>query len=112
MQVLINTDHNIDGRESLAAWITEVIQSSLSRVSAHVTRVEVHLNDEDGPKRGQNDKRCVMEARLEGRQPIAVTEHASTLHAAINGAAEKLTHLVEGVLARAAGTGRSHDPFG
>jgi ribosome-associated translation inhibitor RaiA len=112
MQVQINTDHNIDGRESLAAWITEVVQSSLSRVSAHITRVEVHLNDEDGRKHGQDDKRCVMEVRLEGRQPVAVTEHASTLHQAVNGAAEKLTHLIEGVLGRAARAERSHDPVG
>jgi ribosome-associated translation inhibitor RaiA len=112
MQVQVNTDHNIDGRESLVAWITDVVENSLSRVGSHITRVEVHLNDEDGRKGGENDKRCVMEARLEGRQPIAVTEHASTLHQAVSGAAEKLKHLIEHVLGRAARAERSHDPFG
>ena len=107
MQVQVNTDHNIDGREALVAWITEAVEGSVSRVSAHITRVEVHLNDEDGRKSGQDDKRCVMEARLEGRQPIAVTAHASTLHQAVNGAAEKLTHSIEGVLGRAARGERS-----
>lgn len=36
-----------------------------------ISRVEVHLSDEDGKKGGQNDKRCMMEARLDGRQPAA-----------------------------------------
>ncbi len=107
MQVQVNTDHNIDGRESLIARITEVVESSLGRVSARITRVEVHLNDEDGGKGGQNDKRCVMEARLEGRQPIAVTAHANTVHQAVSNAAEKLQHLVESVLGRAAREKRS-----
>lgn len=112
MQVQINTDHNIDGRESLVARITEIVESSLSRVSAHITRVEVHVTDEDGRKSGQNDKRCVMEARIEGRQPVAVTEHANTLHEAVNGAAERLTHLIDSVLGRAVQSERSRDSFG
>jgi len=112
MQVQVNTDHNIDGRESLAAQITEIVESSLSRVSTHITRVEVHLADEDGRKRGQNDKRCVMEARIEGRQPIAVTEHANTLLEAVNGAAERMTHLIDSVLGRAMRSERSRDSFG
>ncbi len=33
--------------------------------------MEVHRSDENGSKSGQNDKRCVTEARLEGRQPVA-----------------------------------------
>ena len=106
------TDHNIDGRESLVARITEIVESSLSRVSAHITRVEVHVTDEDGRKSGQNDKRCVMEARIEGRQPVAVTEHANTLHEAVNGAAERLTHLIDSVLGRAVQSERSRDSFG
>ena len=36
------------------------------RFSAHITRVEVHLGDENAGKRGSDDKRCMMEARLEG----------------------------------------------
>ena len=55
----------------------------MSRISDHITRVEVHLSDENGDKDGQNDMRCMMEARLEGRQPIAVTHQAATLDEAV-----------------------------
>ncbi len=100
MQVQINTDRNIEGHEALAAQVSDVVGSALSRISDHITRVEVHLSDENSHKSGQNDKRCVMEARLEGRQPIAVTHQAATLDQAVDGAADKLTRLIESTLGR------------
>ena len=100
MQVQINTDHNIEGREALAAHVSGVVESAVGRFSDYVTRVEVHLTDEVGHKSGQNDKRCVMEARLQGRQPIAVTHHAGSVHQAVDGAADKLTRLVESTIER------------
>jgi ribosome-associated translation inhibitor RaiA len=100
MQVLTNTDRTIEGHEALAAQVSGVVKSSLRRVADHITRVEVHLSDENSHKFGQDDKRCVMEARLEGRRPIAVTHQAATLDQAIDGAAEKLTRLIESTLGR------------
>lgn len=100
MQIQINTDHNIEGREALAAHFSEVVERALSRMSDRITRLEVHLSDENGDKQGQNDKRCMLEARIEGRQPIAVTYHAATLDQAVDGAADKLTRLIESTLGR------------
>ncbi len=100
MQVQINTDHNIEGREALATHVNNVVEGALSRFNDQVTRVEVHLTDENSHKSGQNDKRCVMEARLQGHQPVAVTHHAATLHQAIDGASVKLTSLVDSTLGR------------
>ena len=100
MLVQINADHNIEGCEALAAHVRGVVASALDRFSDHITRVEVHLGDETGHKSGQDDKRCVMEARLQGRQPVAVTHHAATLHQAVDGTADRLTRLVESTLAR------------
>jgi hypothetical protein len=50
----------------------------------------VHLSDENGSKTRQNDKRCLLEARLESRQPIAVTSQANTIEKAVNDALDKL----------------------
>lgn len=44
-----------------------------------------------------------MEARLQGRQPIAVTHHAGSMHQAVDGAADKLTRLVESTVGRLRG---------
>ena len=100
MQIQLNTDHNIEGREALAAQVSATVESALSRVSDHITRVEVHLSDENANKSGQNDKRCMMEARLEGRQPIAVTHQAATVDKAVGGAADKLARLIESTFGR------------
>ena len=102
MQIQINTDHHIEGHEALAAWATDEVQSTLSRHSDHITRVQVHLSDENGHKSGTNDMRCVMEARVEGRQPLAVTHHGETLYQAVTGAADKLARLIASTLGRAA----------
>jgi len=102
MQIQVNTDHNIEGRETLVASIRGTVETALDRDSDHITRVEVHLTDEDGHKSGQNDKCCVMEARLEGRQPIVASDRSETLEQAVNGAAGKLARLVESTLGRAA----------
>ena len=100
MQIQINTDRHIEGQERLAAWASGVVEQALSRVGDRITRVEVHLSDENGDRSGQHDQQCVMEARLEGRQPIAVTHQAATMDQAVNGAAEKLTSAIEGIIGR------------
>ena len=100
MQIQINTDHNIGAHQALVAEFTGRVESSLGRFSAHITRVEVHLSDENSLKSGLGDKRCVMEARLEGRRPIAVTHESASLDQAIDGASDKLARLIENTLGR------------
>jgi ribosome-associated translation inhibitor RaiA len=104
MQVQINTGHNIAGDEAAAARMRTTVEESLSRVSDSVTRVEVHLSDQDGSaKAGVQEMRCMLEARLEGREPVVVTHAAATVDQAIDGAAGKLARLIQGIL------GRTHD---
>lgn len=90
MKVQINTDKNISGSEELTTSLTSLVSEGLSRYDDQISRLEVHLSDEDGNKDGLNDKRCMLEARVEGRQPIAVTHHAGTHEEAVIGAIGKL----------------------
>jgi len=55
------------GREELAEQAKATVESTLGHLAEHITRVEVHLNDENNDKGGSHDKRCMMEARLEGQ---------------------------------------------
>ncbi len=103
MKIQLNTDVHIGGTDALAAKVAATVEQALERFSEHITRVEVHLSDENGGKKGPHDQRCMLEARLEGRQPVAVTEHAATLEQAVHGAAHKLAHLLDSAL------GRLHD---
>lgn len=103
MKIQLNTDVHIQGTEALAAQVSATVTQALERFSAHISRVEVHLSDENGGKNGPHDQRCMLEARLEGRQPLAVTDQAATLEQAVHGAAQKLAHLLDSTL------GRLHD---
>ena len=100
MNIQINTDHNIKSNKTLIAKFSSTIKNALSRISDHITSVQVHLSDEDGNKKGNNDKRCMIEARLEGRRPIVVTEHAANLNRALDGALDKLLGMVESIQGR------------
>ena len=100
MHIQINTDSNIEGSEELTTHVKGVVESALSRFSDRITRVEVHLSDQNGDKHGQDDQRCMMEVRLEGRQPTAVTHQAASLDDAVDGAANKLKRSLESTLER------------
>ena len=100
MQIQFNTDESVNGREALARHAEEVVQRVLGRFSDEVTRVEIHLSDVNGQKAGENDKRCLMEARVAGRQPVAVTDQAGSLHQAIDGAAQKLKRSLDSTLGK------------
>lgn len=107
MKIQVNTDAHIEGREALATQVGAIVEHVLRHFQDHVTRVEVHLSDQNADKSGQQDKRCVMEARLEGRQPIAANDVAATLDQAVRGAAEKLSRLIGSQLGRVASGDRS-----
>lgn len=100
MQIQINTDENITGSEGLSAKVSAAVHNRLDRFSQHITRVEVHLSDANAEKSGASDKRCLMEARLEGRQPEVASEEAATLEAAYSGAAKKLQRALKTTLGK------------
>jgi ribosome-associated translation inhibitor RaiA len=100
MQIQFNTDKNVIGSEDLIASSTSLISGELSRFSDQITRLEIHLSDDDGNKDGFNDKRCMVEARLAGMKPIAVTDHANSPEQAVLGAIDKLKTSLEKITGR------------
>ena len=105
MQIQINSDHQINPSPELASRIQALIRDTLDRHSDRITRVEVHLNDQNSIKGGANDKRCLMEARVAGIGPIDAAHEADSLQLAIDGAMEKLERAIEHKLGRLAVTG-------
>lgn len=100
MQIQVNTDRHIHGGENLQDRVQSMVEDAVSHLSDRITRIEVHLSDENSTKGGDNDKRCVLEARVGGMQPIAVTHQAETLAQAIDGAAEKLERALGSALGK------------
>jgi ribosome-associated translation inhibitor RaiA len=103
MQININTDKTIERHAGLDEHVQSVVSAALQRFGEHISRVEVHLSDNQGHKSADGDNRCLMEARVTGYQPIAVSDHAATLHQAIGGSADKLKRAIDSAL------GRLHD---
>jgi ribosome-associated translation inhibitor RaiA len=107
MQIQVNTDNHTAGSDGLTRHVETVVEGALGPFGDRITRVEVHLTDENGSRKaGENDKRCVMEARLAGLQPITVSDSGASLEQALNGAADKLEKTLKRTL------GRLDDPKG
>ena len=70
------------------------------RFQDHITRLEVFLTDVDAAKSGVNDKRCRLEARVTGRQPVTVTAEGDKMANAFIGAVEKLMRALDADLGR------------
>ena len=101
MQIQINTDSNIKGGTELKQQIDAVVGNSLDRFAEQVSRVEVHISDQNSDKKfGTDDIRCLLEVRLNGLQPITVSDSAATLEQAVDGALEKLTRSLNSTLGR------------
>lgn len=101
MKIQVNTDRNVEGGEALTEMVEAEVNSALANFADRLTRVEVHLGDEDGAKKGVNDKRCTMEARPANMKPVAVTAHDDTLEQACREAARKMASLLESTFGKA-----------
>lgn len=101
MQIQINFG-DVTSSDAISQRVESAIQHSLEHVADRVTRVEVHLHDENADKPGPHDKRVVMEARPAGFDPLAVEHHGSDLYKVIDETAGKLGRAVKHKLERAA----------
>lgn len=91
MQVLLNTDTHIDGRQAMSDHLTSEVTEALGHYGERITRVEAHVSDANGPtKAGTDDIHCTLQARPVGLDPVVVKERAATAHQAIQGAVRKL----------------------
>jgi ribosomal subunit interface protein len=103
MQININTNKTIERHQGLDDHVQSVVTAAVQRFRDNITRVEVHLSDDNSQKSVDGGNRCMLEARITGYQPIVVSDHSEHLHQAISGAADKLRRAIDSAL------GRLHD---
>jgi ribosome-associated translation inhibitor RaiA len=99
MKIQVNTGDDVQGSADLIRGVRQDLEKAVANFSSAITRIEAHLSDENSAKGGK-DKRCVLEARVKGMKPIAVTHQAQTLEFAVDGAAEKLKAAIGSMLGR------------
>lgn len=95
MQIQLNTDNNIDGKEMLEERVNAMLEQHLGRFYSHLTLLKVHLSDNNAAKGGDHDKECVIEARMEREEPLAATHVDEDVAKAITGACNKLKRLID-----------------
>lgn len=95
MQIQVNSNHTIHTGESFERWASTELNESLSRFKNEITRIEVHMSDENSDKISTDHKRCMMEARLPNREPLAVNHQAPSQDEAFRGASDKLKRALE-----------------
>lgn len=101
MQIQINSDNHTEATSSLIEELETLLQDRLRRFSPRITRLEVHLTDQNSAaKGGDDDMRCKIEARLSGMQPVAVSNEAATVVESVRGAATKLRSLLDSTLGK------------
>ena len=98
MEIIFNTDKNIEGKQRLENYFKSQLNEDLRRFSERITRLEVHLSDENADKKGERDKKCVLEARLEGMKPIAVSAYDESIEKCVSAASQKMKSSLSKVI--------------
>lgn len=92
---------NLRTSAAIESTIHRKLDGVLRRFGTHMTALEVYFEDVNGPKRGGDDVRCMIEARVIGRRSLVVTARASDLYAAIDTASRRLESALSSVVQRA-----------
>ncbi|MDB5859195.1 MAG: hypothetical protein JWQ76_2884 [Ramlibacter sp.] len=101
MKVQVNASNDIHNKESLERWASDYLNEHLTRFDQDITSIEVQLTDENhAGKGGGADKRCMLEARIAGRAPVAVTAFSADQNVAFRAATEKLEHALDHALGK------------
>ena len=100
MRIQIHHDDHIRPSAARTDEIEATVRSALDRFGDSITWVQVHLSDENGPRFAADDKRCMIEARVAHREPIAVSHRATNVQQAVTGATSKLRRSLDEALDR------------
>jgi ribosome-associated translation inhibitor RaiA len=110
MQIQINSDNHISVHAKLSNSIEAELHRVLERFERQLTRIEVHLSDENGEKSGPQDKRCLLEARPRHYPSVTVTNESADIQTAVSGAAGKMLRLLETTFGRLSDKHRGETP--
>jgi len=102
MFVQIRTDNQIVSDSEANDRLEQKVRAKLRRFEQRLTHVEVHVEDVNGAKGGDADKRVSIETRPAGHKPIAVHAEAPRVENAVTMAAEKALKALEHALEKAA----------
>lgn len=98
MEILINSDNHVETDQATKDYYRDELQNSLQRFEEYVTRFEVYFSDEASNKESEGDQKCVIEARIRGKNPERVINNNSSQKAAFDGAVDKIKKVLTKVV--------------
>jgi ribosome-associated translation inhibitor RaiA len=98
--IQIHADNQIESDNERDSRLEEQIRQRLARFEDRITDVEVHVSDINGPRGGNADLRCSIEARVNGIAPVAAIDQGDTVDRAVIGAAKKVVRALDHQLGR------------
>ena len=101
MKIQVNSDKTIAVDASLIGVVEGDVRRVLARFASKLTRVEIHLSDVDSTKKGQADKRCLIEVRPAGAKPLSADAQATKVAPAVNQALGKMQRSLTTFFGRA-----------
>ncbi|MBO9477415.1 HPF/RaiA family ribosome-associated protein [Shimia sp. R11_0] len=101
MQIQVNTDNFIHGDARVVEVAELAVNADLDHLRDRLTRVEVHLKDQNADKHGPDHIRCTMEARPRGMDPLSAHHDGADISAALKGAAKKLRNRLSSEFGKA-----------
>lgn len=100
MDIQINTDKHVAVDDQLRERVRHEVDDVLAHFEHAVTGVEVHFSDESPARAVGAHLRCLIEARLCGREPVTVEAGAATAVQALVTAAGRLETRLQHVYDR------------
>ena len=100
MKLQLNTDKNIQGTEMLETYVSEIIRNGLKHYVDKITRIEVHLSDQNADKGGIDDIQCKIEARVEGMKPVMVVSKSGSKEKALDDAIYKMKATLDTIIGK------------
>lgn len=111
MQIQVNSGNGVSVDQDLIGTAESIVRRTLSRFEDRLTRIEIHVNDLNSHKGGAQDKRCQIEARPAGMDPVSASHDASDVEAAMRAAAQKLERLLDTTFGRLSEARRQPSPI-
>ena len=85
----------IDVPDPLRVYVEKNLQEVLKHFVERLTRVEVHLKDVNSSRKNGVDKRCLLEARPRGLDPVTAEHDAPEFKEAVHQAILKLERALQ-----------------
>ena len=94
MRITIQS-HGFILTEALRTYVEQRVRAALGWSSSRLRKLVVSLSDINGPRGGNADLRCSMEARINGIPPVAAIDEGNSVDRAVIGAAKKVVRAID-----------------